>query len=179
MIIAREKKKENIAEYILYMWQIEDVIRANEFNLSSIESKIIAEFDVSPEIKVEMKSWYAGLIQQMQEQNIERKGHLVQTKELISELSFLHRSLINVLKDKRYQDIYRKAERFITEFNQVIGEEAGEIETCLNGMHYNLLLKLKGKPISSGTKEAFNAFRELLAYLAARYKDMQMGVSPN
>ena len=28
MIIASQKKKENIAEYLLYMWQIEDIIRA-------------------------------------------------------------------------------------------------------------------------------------------------------
>ena len=26
MIIASQKKKENIAEYLLYMWQIEDII---------------------------------------------------------------------------------------------------------------------------------------------------------
>ena len=28
MIIAQKKRKENIAEYLLYMWQIEDLIRA-------------------------------------------------------------------------------------------------------------------------------------------------------
>ena len=29
MITASAKKRENIAEYLLYMWQIEDLIRAN------------------------------------------------------------------------------------------------------------------------------------------------------
>ena len=29
MKIASQKRKENIAEYLLYMWQIEDIIRAN------------------------------------------------------------------------------------------------------------------------------------------------------
>jgi len=28
MIIAQKKRKENIAEYLLYMWQVEDLIRA-------------------------------------------------------------------------------------------------------------------------------------------------------
>ena len=32
MIIARQKRKENIAEYLLYMWQVEDLIRANKFD---------------------------------------------------------------------------------------------------------------------------------------------------
>ena len=33
MIIARRKRKENIAEYLLYMWQVEDLIRANNFDM--------------------------------------------------------------------------------------------------------------------------------------------------
>ena len=36
MLIAQQKLKENIAEYILYMYQIEDVIRAYQFDLDSI-----------------------------------------------------------------------------------------------------------------------------------------------
>ena len=27
MLIAREKRKSNVAEYILYMWQVEDLLR--------------------------------------------------------------------------------------------------------------------------------------------------------
>ncbi|MDE7144362.1 MAG: DUF4924 family protein, partial [Muribaculaceae bacterium] len=33
MIIASEKRKNNIAEYLLYMWQIEDIIRANNLDI--------------------------------------------------------------------------------------------------------------------------------------------------
>jgi len=36
MFITQQKKKENIAKYILYMWQIEDVIRAYNFDIESI-----------------------------------------------------------------------------------------------------------------------------------------------
>jgi hypothetical protein len=37
MITASQKRKENIAEYLLYMWQIEDIIRANGLDLAKIE----------------------------------------------------------------------------------------------------------------------------------------------
>lgn len=37
MIIASRKRKENIAEYILYMWQIEDIIRANSCDIEQIK----------------------------------------------------------------------------------------------------------------------------------------------
>ena len=42
MIIARQKRKENIAEYLLYMWQVEDLIRANKFDMDSINRTVIA-----------------------------------------------------------------------------------------------------------------------------------------
>ena len=44
MIIARRKRKENIAEYLLYMWQVEDLIRANQFDLDSIRRTVIAQY---------------------------------------------------------------------------------------------------------------------------------------
>ena len=43
MIIARQKRKENIAEYLLYMWQVEDLIRANKFDMDSINRTVIAQ----------------------------------------------------------------------------------------------------------------------------------------
>ena len=36
MLIARQKLNENIAEYVLYMFQIEDLIRAYDFDLEGI-----------------------------------------------------------------------------------------------------------------------------------------------
>ena len=37
MIIASQKKKENIAEYLLYMWQIEDLIRVYKLDIDAIQ----------------------------------------------------------------------------------------------------------------------------------------------
>ena len=45
MIIARQKRKENIAEYLLYMWQVEDLIRANKFDMDSINRTVFAHYD--------------------------------------------------------------------------------------------------------------------------------------
>ena len=36
MFIAKQLKEKNIAEYLLYMWQVEDLLRANELDLSLI-----------------------------------------------------------------------------------------------------------------------------------------------
>ncbi|MDE6400025.1 MAG: DUF4924 family protein, partial [Muribaculaceae bacterium] len=44
MITASLKKRENIAEYLLYMWQIEDLIRANGLDIEKIKSNIIDQY---------------------------------------------------------------------------------------------------------------------------------------
>ena len=65
MLIAREKLQTNLAEYILYMWQIEDLIRANQLDIDRIEQSIINGFDESDAVKEEMREWYSGLIAEM------------------------------------------------------------------------------------------------------------------
>ena len=42
MDIALAKRRENIAEYILYLWQIEDLLRALQFSPEAIYSQLIA-----------------------------------------------------------------------------------------------------------------------------------------
>ena len=41
MDIAQKKRKENIAEYILYLWQLEDLLRAVQFSPEAIHSALI------------------------------------------------------------------------------------------------------------------------------------------
>ncbi|MFQ9211139.1 MAG: DUF4924 family protein, partial [Alistipes finegoldii] len=42
MDIAQAKRRENIAEYILYLWQLEDLLRALQFSPEAIFSTLIA-----------------------------------------------------------------------------------------------------------------------------------------
>ena len=55
MIIASQKKKENIAEYLLYMWQIEDIIRAYGLDIDQIQKHIIDSYDLPEEQKKSMR----------------------------------------------------------------------------------------------------------------------------
>jgi len=65
MIIASQKKKENIAEYLLYMWQIEDIIRAYGLDIDQIQKHIIDSYDLPEEQKKSMRDWYESLIDMM------------------------------------------------------------------------------------------------------------------
>lgn len=56
MLIAQKRRKENIVEYLLYMWQIEDLIRANQFDINLIDERVIAQYGVTdPAIHNQMR----------------------------------------------------------------------------------------------------------------------------
>ena len=49
MFISQQLRKKSIAEYLLYMWQIEDIIRAYDVNLTRIRREYISQFDYTDE----------------------------------------------------------------------------------------------------------------------------------
>ena len=49
MDIAQSKRKENIAEYILYLWQLEDLLRAMQFSPEAIYSQLVAPRQIDEE----------------------------------------------------------------------------------------------------------------------------------
>lgn len=76
MIVAREKRRNNIAEYILYMWQIEDLIRANDFDMERIRTTVITQYQQSPEVVDEIDRWYQELVDMMLSEGVREKGHI-------------------------------------------------------------------------------------------------------
>ncbi len=115
MIIARQKKKENIAEYLLYMWQIEDLIRANGLDIDKIQAGIIDHFDQPEEIRKEIRDWYESLIDMMRREDKQQNGHLQLNQNVIIELTDLHQHLIQSNKEPFYVAAYYKTLPFIVE----------------------------------------------------------------
>ena len=56
MFISQQLRKKNIAEYLLYMWQVEDTIRAFGCSLSRIRRDYIDKFDYNEEEKEEVEA---------------------------------------------------------------------------------------------------------------------------
>ena len=58
MDIAQSKRKENIAEYILYLWQLEDLLRALQFSPEAIYSQLVAPRELPDDRKLVFLQWY-------------------------------------------------------------------------------------------------------------------------
>lgn len=95
MFIAHKLRKENICEYLLYMWQIEDLIRAFNLNIDTINERIISNYPVKDEAeRKSLYEWYESLIEMMRLENIQEKGHLQLNKNIIIDLNDFHELLI-------------------------------------------------------------------------------------
>ena len=90
MIVAKEKRENNIAEYLLYMWQVEDIIRACNYDITIINANIVEQYDVAPETKAEISQWYENLIDMMRNEGKLEKGHLQININVIIKLNDLH-----------------------------------------------------------------------------------------
>lgn len=170
MIIASRKRKENIGEYVLYMWQVEDAIRANNLDIDKIKHNIIDHFDLTDEQRREMTEWYESLIDMMRREGVAEKGHLQINKNVVADLVRLHQAL---LADPRFPDYTAEFYRtlpYIVELRSKAGDAAvGEIETCFTALYGMLMMRLQGKQLSQATQDAMKQISRFIATLARNY----------
>lgn len=176
MLIAQQKLNENIAEYILYMYQVEDVIRAYQFDVEAIIENYVRPQLPDESFIGQYRKWYSDLITQMKSQQLTKTGHIADLKEIFVELSYLHNTLINLTGDHKYKDLVERSTSFIEEFRSKSNlKDKSQIELLFGAMYMKLLLKLQKKEISAETEEAFDAMRIQLAYLSQAYHKMKRG----
>lgn len=171
MIIASQKRKENLAEYLLYMWQIEDMIRANGLDIEKIKSNIIDRMtDLNEEQRRAMTEWYESLIDMMRREGVAECGHLQINRNVMMELVDLHRALLADPKFGEYTSLFYQTLPYIVDLRSRAGDAAeGEIETCFTALYGMLLLRLQGKKISPQTTTAINLISKFIATLTAYF----------
>ncbi|MBD5225551.1 MAG: DUF4924 family protein [Bacteroidales bacterium] len=167
MIIASKKRKENIAEYILYMWQIEDMIRANDCDIEKIKSNIISRFDIPDIQRKEMEEWYESLIDMMRREGVTESGHLQINKNILNQLVQLHQALLADPAFPDYTAEFYKTLPYIVELRGKAGENrVGEIETCFTALYGMLMMRLQQTELTDETKEAIRQISRFISVLA-------------
>ena len=144
-------KKNNIAEYILYLWQIEDYLRA---------------FPQQAEVNQELHD----LSDMMHQENIMNQGHLQLAQNALSELEDLHNDLLD------QEATYRAAMIRLTPALNLLKAKTdrptmSDVEACLILLYQIMLLKLKKSPISSDTEQVQKQATQVLQYLSKTYKE--------
>lgn len=177
MFIAQELRKKSIAEYLLYMWQMEDLIRAYGCSLTRIRREYIDRFDYTDEQKDEETDWFGNLIRMMNEEGRRQEGHLQINKIIVKDLADLHNRLMLSGKFPFYNAEYYKVLPFIVELRNKGDKEVNEIENCLDALYGVMLLRLQQKPVSDETESAIREITTFIGMLSDYYiKDRTEGL---
>ena len=194
MFVSRELRKKNIAEYLLYMWQVEDLLRAYDCSLGRIRREYIDQFDYTDEQKEEMADWYGDLFRMMNQEGHRQSGHLQINQIVLQQLSELHAELLASTEHPFYTSEYYKVLPYIVELrrknrgvrsvecgvspltppqeeggNQGETKEEPEIETCFNALYGMMMLRLQKKEVSPDTQHAIKEITLLLGMLNDYY----------
>ncbi len=170
MILASRKRKENIAEYMLYMWQIEDMIRANGFDMERIRVNVIDKFNLDGQQRREMAEWYESLIDMMRREGVVEKGHLQINRNVLNQLVQLHQALLKDPEFPEYTAEFYRTLPFIVELRGKAGDnKVGEIETCFTALYGMLMMRLQRKEPSEDTKLAMAQISRFIALLSRNF----------
>lgn len=167
MFIASQKRKENIAEYLLYMWQVEDMIRANDFDMDKIRKNVIDHFDLDHERRKQLEEWYESIIDMMRSEEVMTSGHIQMNKNVLGQLVALHDALLKDPRFGEYTKQFYATLPYIVELRSKAGNDPkGEIETCFNALYGMLLMRLRSKEVTPATQDAIKQISRLIAMLS-------------
>mgnify|MGYP000008424520 FL=1 len=169
-------QNENVAEYLLYIFQIEALIRTLDLDINRLETELLAPAFPDPTQLQYQLSWYNEIVLEMRQRGLQKEGHLDQVEEILLELIYLHNTLLTILNDEKYKGLCDHAtealQAFKTKSNMA---NRHDIEALLHAMFMKLQLKMKKQDISPETEAAFDLFRIQLAYLSQNYQRMKAG----
>jgi len=177
MFISRELRKQSIAEYVLYMWQVEDIIRAYGCSLTRLRHEYIDRFEYTEEQKEELADWYGNLVNMMRREGKTERGHLQINTIIVQDMGEMNARLLESSKFPFYNAEYYRVLPFIVELRNRGGKEYGEIETCLNALYGTMMLRLQKKEISQETTHAVKEISTFIGMLSDYYlKDKTEGI---
>lgn len=146
-------KRDNIAEYILYLWQMEDYLRAFPENA-----------DATPELH--------ELNEMMHREGIIEGGHLALANNALAELIDLHATLLN--EDAMYRAAIIRLQPSLNLLKAKTDRPTmSDIEACLVLLYQIMLLRLQKKEISPETASVQQQAAQMLTFLSRTYHDDQ------
>lgn len=170
MQTAQQLSRKNRAEHLLYLWQVEDILRACNLDFDLVKKNYLAGFRWNEKECKENEKWYADLCVMMQREGLRSAGHLQIHQNLLSQLEELHRRLLSSPEFPYYREMYYKVLPYIVEVRaKGANRDASELEVCFDILYGLLLLRVQGKKISPETEAAAKDISTLLGQLSDYY----------
>ena len=146
-------KKDNIAEYILYLWQMEDYLRAFPQNAGATQE-------------------LHELNEMMHREGIMSAGHLQLASNALGELEELHAQLLN--EDAFYRAAIIRLQPSLNLLKAKTDRPTmSDLEACFLLLYQIMLLRLQKREITNETASVQAQVTQLLQFLSKTYHDNQ------
>lgn len=175
MLVARQKRKENIAEYILYLYQVEDLIRAFQLDINVINNNLVPRYKVDEATTKDISDWYENLVVMMEKEGKQKNGHLQFLVNLVNDLHEFHLRLMQTDVNPMYVSVYKAVAGLVNELKQKNPVAGNEVQVALDGIYGYLLLKIQKKEITPETEDAVKRMSTWLSHLSRLFKDFESG----
>ncbi len=176
MDTAQRLRHENIAEYILYIWQLEDLLRALQFSPEAIYTQFIApRTQLSPQDQHTLLEWYTQIGELLQKEGKEEKGHIEHTLHLIADLHNLHLQLMKLPVGARYRALYASFEEVLPNLRGVIQGEMSDTELCFRALYATILYRIKGEGGKNAVADTIEFVSPVIAELALTFRKVEAG----
>lgn len=176
MQIASQLKKSNICEYLLYMWQLEDLLRAYRLDMRWIEKDFIAKFKVKNDVeKKTLYEWYESLVDMMRMDNLQLEGHHQLNKNTIIELNEFHQLLLKSGKAPAYNAKFFHILPLVNQFRKKSKLGLSDLELCFNFQYGIILLRMGKKEISADTLQIQTEISKFMVLLSQNYLAYKSG----
>lgn len=172
MLVAQKLRNENIVQNLLYMWQIEDMLRAFDLDTDLVEKNYLAHFTQwNGSQKADALAWYRDIADMMRSEGVTKRGHLQICKNVIANLAELHRDLMASHNFQYYHMAYNHALPLVVELRsrQPHADKTNEIESCFELIYGVTLLKMKNSPVSHDTQQALQTISAFVGMLGEYY----------
>lgn len=173
MTTAEEKRHQHIVEYMIYVWQMEDLVRAVGMDLGTLRGHLSSAY--SGDRLEEELAWFGELIRTMRSEGKVGSGHISTLDEVMIELTYLHRTLLDVLKDGEYAEAVEAAAPHMEALASRGEAGRNEVEAMLVALYGWLVLRMAGKDVSPETEESLAVIRDWANLLGGRYIRMRAG----
>lgn len=177
MYIAKQKRRENIAEYILYLWQIEDLIRALGFDMQRLYQVLVAPQAISDEQKQSLFYWYEDMANMLITEGKREQGHVAHIQHLIADIHDMHLRLLAMPIGRDYKARFSLLEPHLIKLRSELKDSSGksDSEVMFMALYSVVLLRLKGEDKSSHITDVMELVSPVVALLADYYRKVEQG----
>lgn len=177
MDIAQTKRKENIAEYILYIWQLEDLLRAMQFSPEAVYSQLVAPRNLPEEQKLLFLQWYMEIADLLRKEGKEQSGHLEHTLHLIGDMHNLHLQLMQNPVGEHYRTTFARLMPELPKLRSMLrSDEISDTEIEFRALYAAMLYRMKGdKARAAAIGDTIELVSPVVGELAAMYRKVERG----